>query len=118
MFHSTMPERTTKIELTPDELKQEREAAATKGARKILEEMQDEIERLRADLKQAAMSRDLIPEGVLLKWLDVSRKTLRYEWEVPHDSQKGHTRFYDWETVESHLRSGDEEQQQAVERAP
>jgi len=113
-----MAERTTKIELTPDELRQEREAAATKGARKALEEMQDEIDRLRADLKQAAMTRDLIPEQVLLDWLSVSRKTLRYEWEVPHDCQKGNTRFYDWETVESHLRSGDEAQQQAVERAP
>jgi len=112
-----MPERTTKIELTPDELKQEREAAATKGARKILEEMQDEIDRIRADLKQAAMARDLIPEQVLLNWLGVSRKTLRYEWEVPHDSQKGNTRFYDWETVEAHLRDGSKEQQQAVERA-
>lgn len=101
-----MPERTTKIELTPDELRQEREAAAAEGARMIIDELEDDLDDIRADLKQVAITRDLVPEDVLLKWLGVSRKTLK-RWEVPVDSTKGQTRFYHMPTVIQHFREED-----------
>lgn len=98
-----MPKRTTKIELTPDELQKEREAAATLAAREVLEEVKEDIDSLRADLKQVAIVRDLVPEHVLLDWLDVSKKTLRSRWEVPVESKQGQTRFYHMPTVIDYL---------------
>ena len=54
---------------------------ATRAARQVFDEL-EEVEALRADLKQAAVVRDIVPEHVLLDWLDVSRKTLK-RWDVP-----------------------------------
>ena len=97
-----MPKRITKIELTPDELQKEREAAASLAAREVLEEVKEDIESLRADLKQVAIVRDLVPEHVLLDWLDVSRHTIK-RWDVPVESEQGQTRFYHMPTVIDHL---------------
>lgn len=101
-----MPQRTTKIELTPEELQKEREAAATLAAQEVLREVKDDIESLRADLKQAAVVRDIVPEHVLLDWLDVSRKTLK-RWEAPVSSEQGQTRFYHMRTVIDYLSERD-----------
>lgn len=104
--------------MTKDELDREREAAAAKAVEHVIEEeVRPLIKRLRADLRQAAVLRDTIPEDVLLEWLGVSKKTLRQRWKVPHESKRGQTRFYDWETVEDHLRDGDEEQRKALRQA-
>jgi hypothetical protein len=46
----------------------------------------------------------------------VSRKTLK-RWEVPVDSTRGQTRFYDMPTVITHLRDGDDGQQGALKSA-
>lgn len=98
-----MPERITKIELTPDELRQEREAAAAEGARMIIEELRDELDDIRSDLKQVAITWDLVPEHVLTDWLSVSKSTLK-RWEVPVDSKQGDTRFYHMPTVIDYFR--------------
>ncbi|WP_162890621.1 hypothetical protein [Salinibacter ruber] len=98
-----MPERTTRIELTPDELRQEREAAAAKGARMVIDELRDELDEIRADLKRVAITRDLVPEHVLTDWLSVSESTLK-RWEVPVDSTQGNTRFYHMPTVIDYFR--------------
>lgn len=98
-----MPERITKIELTPDELRQEREAAAAEGARMIIEELRDELDDIRSDLKQVAITRDLVPEHVLTDWLSISKSTLK-RWEVPVDSKQGDTRFYHMPTVIDYFR--------------
>lgn len=104
-----MPERTTKIELTPDELRQEREAAAAEGARMIIDELEEDLDDIRADLKQVAITRDLVPEHVLIKWLGVSKSTLR-RWDVPVDSTQGNTRFYHMPTVIDHFREEETDQ--------
>ena len=88
-----MPQKTTKIELTPDELRKERE---------VFDELEEGVEALRADLKQAAVVRDIVPEHVLLDWLDVSRKTLK-RWGVPVNSEQGQTRFYHMPTAIDYL---------------
>ena len=93
-----MAERATKIELTQDELRQEREAAAAEGARMVIDELRDELDEIRADLKQVAITRDLVPEHLLTDWLSISTSTLR-RWEVPVDSKQGDTRFYHMPTV-------------------
>jgi hypothetical protein len=112
------PNKKQMIEMTPDELDREREAAATKALRAFVEEeVQPVMNRLRADLRQVAIARDLIPEDVLLGWLGVSKQTLRYDWGVPHCTKQGNTRFYDWDTVEAYLRDGNEEQQEALSKA-
>ena len=98
-----MPERTTKIEITPDELRQEREAAAAKGARMVIDELRDELDDIRADLKQVAITRDVVPEHVLTQWLSISKSTLK-RWEVPVDSKQGDTRFYHMPTVIDYFR--------------
>ena len=98
-----MPERTTKIELTPDELRKEREAAVAKGARMVIDELRDELNEIRAELKQVAITRDLVPEHVLTDWLSISKSTLK-RWEVPVDSTQGNTRFYHMPTVIDHFR--------------
>ena len=41
--------------------------------------------------KEAAVVRDIVPEHVLLDWLDISRKTLK-RWGVPVNSEQGQTR--------------------------
>ena len=46
--------------------------------------------------------RDIVPEHVLLDWLDVSRKTLK-RWGVPVNSEQGQTRFYHMPTVIDYL---------------
>ena len=46
--------------------------------------------------------RDIVPEHVLLDWLDVSRKTLK-RWGVPVNSEQGRTRFYHMPTVLDYL---------------
>ena len=97
-----MPQKSTKIELTPDELRKEREAAATRAAREVFDELKEEIDALRANLKQAAVVRDIVPEHVLLDWLDVSRKTLK-RWGMPVNSEQGQTRFYHMPTVLDYL---------------
>ncbi|PSQ79801.1 MAG: hypothetical protein BRD41_06570 [Bacteroidetes bacterium QS_1_63_11] len=88
-----MPQKTTKIELTPDELREEREAAATGAAREVFDELKEGVEALCADLKQAAVARDIMLEHVLLDWPDVSRRILK-RWDVPVNSEQGQTRFY------------------------
>ena len=88
-----MPQKSTKIELTPDELRKERE---------VFDELKEGVEALRANLKQAAVVRDIVPEHVLLDWLDVSRKTLK-RWGVPVNSEQGQTRFYHMPTVIDYL---------------
>ena len=97
-----MPQKSTKIELTPDELRKEREAAATRAAREVFDELKKEIEALRANLKQAVVVRDIVPKHVLLDWVDVSRRTLK-RWGVPVNSEQGQTRFYHMPTVIDHL---------------
>ena len=104
-------EREQTIRMTEDELQREREAAAAKAVKKLVEdEMKPLIDQLRADLRQAAIARDLIPEAVLLDWLGVSRKTLRQRWGIPHATKQGNTRFYDWHELEEHLRTETEAQ--------
>ena len=83
-----MPQKSTKIELTPDELRKEREAAATGAAREVFDELKEGVEALCADLKQAAVARDIMLEHVLLDWPDVSRRTLK-RWDVPVNSEQG-----------------------------
>ena len=68
------------------------------GGARSLRRTKKEIEALRANLKQAAVVRDIVPEHVLLDWLDVSRKTLK-RWGVPVNSEQGQTRFYHMPTV-------------------
>jgi len=59
----------------------------------VVDELKEEIDALRADLQQVTVVRDIVPEHVLLDWLDVSRKMLKRR-DVPVNSEQGQTQSY------------------------
>ena len=109
----TMPEDPI-YRLTKSDLQRFGEQCANRGAKQAVEDLRTKIDRLEGQLRTLAVTQDLVPEHVLLSWLDVSRKTLK-RWEVPVDTTRGQTRFYHMPTVVEHLRDGGDEQQEALE---
>jgi len=84
--------------------------AARRAAEAAVEELRPQIERLRASLRHALVAArgdgDLIPEPVLLDYLGIeSRQTLK-NWGLQPDATQGHTRFYEWASVEEVVREG------------
>ncbi len=110
-----MPEDPT-YRLTKSDLRRFGERCANLGAKQAVKDLGKKIDSLKGHLKTLAVTQDLVPEHVLLSWLDVSRKTLK-RWNVPVDSTRGQTRFYHMPTVIEHLRDGENEQQEALESA-
>jgi hypothetical protein len=102
--------------LSESELQRFGERCANLGAKQAVRDLGKKIDSLKGHLKTLAVTQDLVPEHVLLSWLDVSRKTLK-RWNVPVDSTCGQTRFYHMPTVIEHLRDGENEQQEALESA-
>jgi len=98
-----MADTTTYIQLSEQELNRRLQQAAKAGGKEAARELRDEIDRLQAQLQQLAVTRELVPEHVLLRWLDISRDTLK-RWGVPVEATRGQTRFYDMGDVSRFLR--------------
>lgn len=102
--------------LTESDLQRFGERCANLGAKQAVKDLEKKIERLEGHLKTLAVTQNIVPEHVLLSWLDVSRKTLK-RWGVPVDSTRGQTRLYHMPTVVEHLRDGDDEKRESLESA-
>lgn len=111
-----MPESETRlITLTEDELQRRIEQGANIGAQEAISSLEEKLRDLEKKVQHLAVTQELVPEHVLLSWLDVSRKTLK-RWEVPVDSKKGQTRFYHMPTVIGHLRGDHEDEEGGADR--
>jgi hypothetical protein len=68
-----MPESETRlITLTEDEFQCRLEQAANLGAREAISSLRGVIEDLEDEIKHLAITQEVVPEHILLSWLDVS----------------------------------------------
>jgi predicted DNA-binding protein len=98
-----MSETTTYIQLSEEEMNRRLQQAAKAGGKEAARDLREEIDRLQAQLQQLAVTRELVPEHVLLSWLDISRDTAK-RWGIPVEATRGQTRFYDMQDVTDFLR--------------
>lgn len=111
-----MPKSETRlITLTEDELQRRLEQAAHLGAREAIESLGGTIEDFEDEVKHLAITQEIVPEHILLSWLEISSKTLD-RWNVPVDSKQGQTKFYHMPTVIAHIRGTHEDEEGGAER--
>jgi hypothetical protein len=103
------------ITLTEDELQRRAEQAAHLGAREAVESRGGTIEEFKDEVKHLAITQEIVPEHILLSWLEISSKTLD-RWDVPVDSKQGQTKFYHMPTVIAHIRGTHEDEEGGAER--
>jgi hypothetical protein len=104
----------TVVELTEDELEQEREAAAARAVERMMRELAPALDRLERTLR---LARGLVFKSDLCAWLDVSSSTIA-RWGIePIDRAPGQRNLYWIPDVIDHLRgAGDEAAHGAQER--
>lgn len=96
-----MRQKQTVYELTEDELNQEREAAASKAARLVVRDLQQEIKSLERTLR---LMRGLVYKEDLCEWLDISTTTINRWGLPPIDGHAGQRNLYWVPDVIRHLR--------------
>lgn len=95
-----MASKTERYNLSEAELRAFARECREGERERLLQQLKEELPALSANLDAYAMAElDLVPEHVVLSFLDKrSRKTLE-RWGVPVAARKGNTRFYDPDEV-------------------